>query len=92
MNDAVFSGAVQFASRVEHLHPRRFCLFIGKRLARAAHRGLHLCFAATVTLGFLYVGANALFRRYNVGHCYPFNRNCSYSCETLILPKGGAFV
>jgi hypothetical protein len=53
---------------------------------------LHLCFAATVTLGFLYVGANALFRRYNVGHCYPFNRNCSYSCETLILPKGGAFV
>ena len=92
MNDAVFGGAVQLAGRAEHLHPRRFYLFAGKRLARATHRGLHLCFAAPVALGFFFVGANALLRRFNIGHCYPFSRNRSYSRETPILPKHGAFV
>ncbi len=92
MNDAVFGGAVQLAGRVEHLHPRCLCLFAGKRLARTAHRGLHLCFAATVALGFFCVGANAFLRRFNIGHYYPFSRNCSYSRQKPILPKGGAFV
>jgi hypothetical protein len=53
---------------------------------------LHLCFAATVALGFFCVGANAFLRRFNIGHYYPFSRNCSYSRQKPILPKGGAFV